>query len=142
MTLQQKHKLGGRDFNDFGLWFKGFIPLHQSLEISEKETKQEFSKRCYAKLIDNLLEECADNNGNGRGVIGITADPIFGDARHVFSWEAKNGKLFFYDPQQNILDASTLLSHPKINPSTFEYARLDNLELKDAISQICKNIKR
>lgn len=132
----------GRNFESFGDFFKGFIQDYSNTKMLSGESETDFMKRCYNNLCENLLEECSDNAGNGRGVIGMFTQDFLGGEGHVFSWEMENGVAKFYDSQQNLVDASQYFFDWRWDTSAISYGRLDNLELKDAIFETCKNVIR
>ena len=56
---------------------------------------------------------------------------------HFFSWEVKDGKVFFVDAQNGNIDASEYFD--RIKPSETICVRWDNLEPSEKIKDACKN---
>lgn len=135
--VRAKDSKKDKPFSMFKEYFSGFSSKKVITIRKEGENDSDFRKRA----ISELEKDIASYGPGARGVIsGYRVRPN-GISGHVFSWEVINDTVHFSDSQQNAIDAKFLLEEVFV-PDRYDYARLDDLELKSKkLRKIVKNRK-
>lgn len=134
--VQARSKAQGISSNDLNKWFKNPEIKILSTNRETGESRKSQVTRTYNQLCDSL-----ESMGNGaRGYLGITYEGML--SGHAMYWEVTNGDVKIYDGQSgksgHANDRLISLADPTIG---YRYARLDNLELNDQITEVCKSKK-
>lgn len=120
---RKAHGLVEDAYND---WFEGVKLEYPKIDRLPKESRKSYVNRSYDNLC-NEIEKC----GNGsRGYVGICYEKM--GSGHSMYWEVSNGKVTFYDGQSKTTKNDKLFA--LADPSMHSYARLDNLKLKEGIT--------
>lgn len=108
-----------------------------SPERREQESKKEYFNRHYNDVMNDI-----EKYGEGsRGAFSLFYDQKLGQsAGHTMFWEVKNGKVRLLDPQSGSeKTAQDCIALSEIN--SWMVTRLDNLKLKENITEAVMNIK-
>lgn len=107
--------------------FENFKMSYSLNTRKDGESRKDFANRSYNDLCNKI-----ENYGNGtRGYVGVR----FENARsgHAMYWRVENNRVTFYDGQSGKANPDNVFGIA--NPSVYSYARLDNLPLKETITE-------
>lgn len=107
--------------------FEDFTMIHAGVERQPKESRKAYANRAYNELCNKI-----EKNGNGsRGYVGIQYEKM--NSGHAMYWKVENNRVTFYDGQSGKANPDTLFALS--DPNYYQYARLDNLKLKDGVTE-------
>lgn len=116
------------------LWFNGLKSENiKQIKVDRKplQSIKSWAKESYSKVCDSL-EQFED------GARGYLEMKIRGDrdtaSKHVVNWRIQDGVVTFYDAQRAIKNPGDIFSY---STQEYSYARLDNLELNEKITEVC-----
>lgn len=107
--------------------FEGFKMKRLHTQRAPKESRKDYANRAYNDLCNEI-----EKFGNGsRGYVGVKWEKT--NSGHAMYWTVQNDRVSFYDGQsgKKNLDREFSLA----DPSSYSYARLDNLKLKDGVTE-------
>ena len=107
--------------------FEGFKMEYPSVGIVQGESRKDLVNRSY----DNLCKQIEKYGDGSRGYVGI--DYEIGNCGHAMYWKVSNGRVRFYDGQSGKTNPDKLFA--LANPLRYSYARLDNLTLKEGVTE-------
>lgn len=107
--------------------FEDFKMSYPKVERASKESRKDYVNRAYDNLC-NEIEKC----GNGsRGYVGITWEKS--NSGHAMYWKVENNRVTFYDGQSGKTNPEKIFA--LADPNGHSYARLDNLKLKEGVTE-------
>lgn len=107
--------------------FENFKIERPTVERMPKESRKDFVNRSYNTLCNKI-----ESYGNGaRGYVGIQYEKA--SSGHAMYWKVENNRVTFYDGQSGKTNPDKLFA--LADPRFHEVARLDNLKLKDGVTQ-------
>lgn len=123
----------GHTIKEWDKWFDGFKVNETGIQKKEEESRRQWVDRAYDSLCGEL-----EKQGNGSsGYVGIRYDKMLSNGGHAMFWKVENGKVTFYDGQSGKIDPGKVFS--VADPSTYRWARLDNLKLKPDITETIRS---
>lgn len=126
----------GHIITDYLKWFEGFKQNETGLKKEAGESRRQYVDRAYDALCNAIEKE-----GNGSsGYVGISYDKMLGGSGHAMFWKVEDGKVTFYDGQTGKINPGDIFS--LADPSTYRWARLDNLKLKPEITEVVRSNPR
>lgn len=108
-------------------WFDNAKIIYPNLERKPKESRKDYTLRSY----DNLCNEIEKYGNGARGYVGVNYEKM--NVGHSMYWEVSNNKVTFYDGQSKSTKNDKVFS--LADPSSYSYARLDNLKLKENVTE-------
>lgn len=107
--------------------FKDFKMNRSKIERLPKESRQDYANRSYNHLCNEI-----EKYGNGsRGYVGIKYEKM--NSGHAMYWKVDNNRVTFYDGQSCKINPEKLFA--LADPACHSYARLDNLQLKEGVTE-------
>lgn len=123
----------GHVVTDYLRWFEGFKQNDAGMKKEPGESRRQYVDRVYDSLCSAI-----EKQGNGSsGYVGISYDKMLGGSGHAMFWKVENGKVTFYDGQTGKINPGDIFS--LADPSTYRWARLDNLKLKSDITEVVRS---
>lgn len=125
----RKRAYGASEFI-YGDWFNGVKLYKSTLSPKEGEKRKQYVNRSYESLCSQIKK-----NGEGsRGCVNFSYDKAFGGG-HTMYWKVENGDVNFYDGQVKKSKEQTDITFSMADPSSYTYARLDNLKVNEKITE-------
>lgn len=103
-----------------------------------KKVKREKTKDKTSRMYDALCDEIEKYPNGARGFVTVAYENLTGGSfgsGHAMYWEVENGKVTFYDGQSKKSGRKNDVIFSLCEPSWTAYGRLDNLELKEEVTQ-------
>lgn len=125
--VRARKKAKGIYVGEYENWFKN-VDIKRPVFSKEKgETRKKFVLRSYDKLCTEI-EKFGDGS---RGYVGVQYEK--GGGGHAMFWKVQNGRVTFYDGQNNTTNNDRIFALS--DPTKYSYARLDNLGLKEQVTE-------
>lgn len=107
--------------------FENFKMQKVRIPRNQKESRKNYVNRSYNTLCNQI-----EKFGNGaRGYIGVNWENA--NSGHAMYWKVDNNTVKFYDGQSGKKNLDRLFA--LADPRSYEYARLDNLNLKEGVTE-------
>ena len=122
--------------SDLEKWYKN--PKLESPNITKNkgENRKQYANRAYNQVCNNI-----EKYGNGaRGYISLSYEGM--KSGHAMYWEVQNNKVTIYDAQSGKYGSANDKILSLADPSSYTYARLDNLKINDQITETCRSNPR
>lgn len=108
-------------------WYKNPKFIYPEFKREKGESRKTFVKRTYEEL-STQIEKLGDG---ARGYLSIRWEGTA--SGHAVAWEVSNKQTTFYDAQSGKIDPYQIFT--LCDPKFYMYVRLDNLKLKDEITE-------
>lgn len=131
-VMARRSTIGLTD-DDIITYFKGMKFSKIGPEYYNDESRKKNVLRTYNRICD-ILESYGEGS---RGCISFTYEKA--KSGHILNWKVENGNVNFYDSQSRKVNDTKTIS--LADPSTMEFARLDNLKPSDKITELIMSRK-
>lgn len=134
---------------DRGLTQKGLKEYYEGLDVKSpskverlpKESRKSYVNRSY----DNFCNELERQGDGARGYVMMNFEKLNGSrsfSGHAMFYEVKDGSVKFYDGQSNKSGKELDGIFSLADPSSYSYARVDNLKITEQITKAIVSKKR